>query len=147
MAYQTVVVGTDGSDSSLRAVERAGLIAAKSDAKLIIATAYLPKNQDPHELDSLKDENYLVSGGAPVYAVLRTAHERAKAVGVKNADERAIIGSPVAALIQLADDVNADLLVVGNVGVNTLADRVLGSVPTAVSRRANTDVLIVHTAG
>ena len=37
-AYQTVVVGTDGSDSSLRAVERAARIAG--DAKLIIASAY-----------------------------------------------------------------------------------------------------------
>jgi nucleotide-binding universal stress UspA family protein len=41
-AYQTVVVGTDGSESSLRAVDRAGAIAAECDAKLIIAMAYFP---------------------------------------------------------------------------------------------------------
>jgi nucleotide-binding universal stress UspA family protein len=39
-AYQTLVVGTDGSESSLRAVDRAGEIAAESNAKLIIATGY-----------------------------------------------------------------------------------------------------------
>ncbi|EUA35277.1 universal stress family protein [Mycobacterium xenopi 3993] len=44
-AYQTVVVGTDGSDSSLRAVDRAGHIAG-ADAKLIIASAYLPQPED-----------------------------------------------------------------------------------------------------
>ena len=45
-AYQTVVVGTDGSDSSLRAVDRAGQIAAGSNAKLVIATAYFPQSED-----------------------------------------------------------------------------------------------------
>ena len=41
-AYQTVVVGTDGSDSSLRAVERAAEIAARSGAKLVVADGVLP---------------------------------------------------------------------------------------------------------
>ena len=41
-AYRTVVVGTDGSDSSLRAVDRAGTIAAQSGAKVYVATAYFP---------------------------------------------------------------------------------------------------------
>jgi nucleotide-binding universal stress UspA family protein len=145
--YRTVVVGTDGSDSSLRAVERAGTIAAESDARLIIATAYLPQREDPREADLLKDEGYLVSGNAPVYAILRAARDRAKAVGAKDTEERAIIGAPVEALVELGEDVGADLLVVGNVGLGSLADRVLGSVPTAISRRAKTDVLIVHTTG
>jgi nucleotide-binding universal stress UspA family protein len=89
----------------------------------------------------------LVSGNAPVYAILRAARDRAKAVGAKDTEERAIIGAPVEALVELGEDVGADLLVVGNVGLGSLADRVLGSVPTAISRRAKTDVLIVHTTG
>jgi nucleotide-binding universal stress UspA family protein len=52
-AYQTVVVGTDGSDSSLRAVERAARIAG-ADAKLIVASAYLPQNDDGRAADVLK---------------------------------------------------------------------------------------------
>ena len=44
--YQTVVVGTDGSDSSLRAVERAAQIAAGANAKLVVATAYFPHADD-----------------------------------------------------------------------------------------------------
>ena len=43
--YRTVVVGTDGSDSSLRAVERAGEVAAQSNAKLIVATAHIPTTE------------------------------------------------------------------------------------------------------
>ena len=41
-AYQTLVVGTDGSDTSLRAVDYAAALAAAINAKLIIATAHLP---------------------------------------------------------------------------------------------------------
>ena len=41
-AYQSLVVGTDGSDTSLRAVDHAAAFAAKNNAKLIIAMAHLP---------------------------------------------------------------------------------------------------------
>src|SRR6185312_15275383 len=144
-AYQTVVVGTDGSDSSLRAVDRAATIAAQSGAKILVASAYLPQHDDPREADLLKDEGYKTTGAAPIYAILKEAHERATAAGAKNVEERPIVGAPVDALVELAEEVGADLLVVGNVGLNTIAGRLLGSVPANVSRKAKTDVLIVHT--
>ena len=143
-AYQTVVVGTDGSDSSLRAVERAARIAG-ADAKLIIASAYLPHGDDSRAADVLRDESYKVTGSAPIYEILHTAKERAHNAGAKNVEERAIVGAPVDALVSLAEDAKADLLVVGNVGLSTIAGRLLGSVPANVSRRAKVDVLIVHT--
>jgi nucleotide-binding universal stress UspA family protein len=143
-AYRTVVVGTDGSDSSLRAVDRAGTIAGP-DARLIVATAYLPQAQDPRAADALRDESYKVTGSAPIYAILQEAKDRAHAAGAKNVEERSIVGAPVDALVGLAEDVDADLLVVGNVGLSTIAGRLLGSVPANVSRRAKVDVLIVHT--
>src|SRR5580693_6169674 len=138
-AYRTVVVGTDGSDSSLRAVDRAGAIAG-ANAKLIVASAYLPQ-----AADALRDESYKTHGAAPIYAILQEARERAHAAGAKNVEERSIVGAPVDALVGLAEDVDADLLVVGNVGLSTIAGRLLGSVPANVSRRAKVDVLIVHT--
>src|SRR5271166_2727817 len=143
-AYQTVVVGTDGSDSSLRAVERAAKIAGE-DAKLIIASAYLPQHDDARAADVLKEESYKVTGTAPIYDILHTAKELAHNAGAKNVEDRAIVGAPVDALVSLAEDTQADLLVVGNVGLSTIAGRLLGSVPANVSRRAKVDVLIVHT--
>jgi nucleotide-binding universal stress UspA family protein len=143
-AYQTVVVGTDGSDSSLRAVDRAATIAG-ADAKLIIASAYLPQHDDGRAADILKGESYKVSGTAPIYDILHGARERAHSAGAKNVEERPIVGAPVDALVNLADEAQADLLVVGNVGLSTIAGRLLGSVPANVSRRAKVDVLIVHT--
>ena len=79
-AYQTVVVGTDGSDSSMRAVDRAATIAG-ADAKLIIASAYLPQHEDARAADVLKDESYKVSGTAPIYEILHDAKERAHKAG------------------------------------------------------------------
>ncbi len=145
--YKTVVVGTDGSDSSLRAVDRAGHLASGPDAKLIIATAYFPASEDTRAADLLKDEGYKMSGNAPIYAILREAKDRAKAAGATNIEERPVVGAPVDALVELAEEVNADLLVVGNVGLSTIAGRLLGSVPANVARRSKTDVLIVHTTG
>ena len=143
--YTTVIVGTDGSDSSLRAVDKAAAIASRTDAKLVIATAYLPSADDTRAADVLKGEGYKMSGNAPIYAILREAKERALAAGATNVEERAVVGAPVDALVGLAEEVKADLLVVGNVGLNTIAGRLLGSVPANVARRSRADVLIVHT--
>lgn len=144
--YTTVVVGTDGSDSSLRAVDRAASIAAGSGAKLIVSTAYFPQGDDQRAADVLKDEGYKMSGNAPIYAILREAKDRAHAAGAENIEEKAIVGAPVDALVELAEEVKADLLVVGNVGLSTIAGRLLGSVPANVARRSKIDVLIVHTS-
>ena len=148
-AYQTVVVGTDGSESSLRAVDRAAEIAADHGAKLIIATAHLPvpveKGRYAIPPGSTHGEDYRLVGEAPFYAILRDARERARKAGAKDVEEKSIEGAPIAALVHLADEVRADLLVVGNVGLSSVAGRLLGSVPSEVSRKAKTDVLIVHT--
>ena len=145
-AYQTVLVGTDGSDSSLRAVDRAAQIAAGAGAKLVVATAYFPQGEDARAADVLKDEGYKMSGNAPIYAILREAKDRAKTAGADNIEEKAVVGAPVDALVDLAEEISADLLVVGNVGLSTIAGRLLGSVPANVARRSKSDVLIVHTS-
>ena len=147
--YSTVVVGTDGSESSLRAVERAGRIAADSNAKLIIATGYLPEKDDTRAADALGQEAYKVTGNAPVYATLHDARDRAKAAGATHIEDRAVRGAPVHALVDLAEEVGADLLVVGNIGLDTGA-AIIGrvfSIPGAVATRAKIDVLIAHTSG
>jgi nucleotide-binding universal stress UspA family protein len=160
-AYRTVIVGTDGSASSLRAVERAGEVAAQQNAKLIVASAHISAAEkggwsrapspdhvdDPRAADTLGTEGYRLHGSAPVYEILREARDRAKAAGARDIEERAIEGAPVHALLHLAEEINADLLVVGDVGLDTTVGRLLGSVPESVARKAKVDILIVHTAG
>jgi nucleotide-binding universal stress UspA family protein len=162
-AYQTLVVGTDGSETSFRAVEHAAAFAAQNDAKLIIAMAhlsYVEKGEKggwgkPPRPDRVMDGraevvlgnegDYKVHGMAAIYAILREARARATAAGATDVEARHIRGDPVHALFHLATEVKADLLVVGNVGLNTRTDKWLGSVPGNVLRRAKTDVLLVHT--
>ena len=147
--YKVVVVGTDGSESSLRAVDRAGEIAGESNATLVIATGYFPEREDLHAADVLREEGYKMHGNAPTYAILREARDRAKAAGAKTIRERPIEDAPVHALVDVAEEVKADLLVVGNVGLGARS-AILGrlfSVPGSVSSRAKSDVLIVHTTG
>ena len=158
--YRTVIVGTDGSASSFRAVDRAGAFAAQENAKLIVATAHYPTVEkggwakapshdhvsDSHAADALGREGYKMHGDAPIYEILREARERAKAAGARDVEERAVVGAAVDALVKLAEEVKADLLVVGDVGLESVAGRLLGSVPATVARKAKIDVLIVHTA-
>lgn len=146
-AYRTIVVGTDGSESSYRAVEKAAALAGDAGATLVIACAYYPA--DPKDTaqaaDVLRDEAYQVTGSAPTYDILRTAREKAAVAGAKDIVERPIVGAPVESLLALVEEVGADLIVIGNRGLNTLTGRLLGSVPSDVARKAVSDVLVVHT--
>jgi nucleotide-binding universal stress UspA family protein len=147
-SYKSIVVGTDGSDTSLRAVDRAGKLAGDSGAQLLIVSAYEPEPRETvkHGADALREDAYMVVGSAPAESLLRDAAARARSAGASNIDTLAVQTAPVDALNRAVTDSGADLLVVGNVGLNTLTGRILGSVPQNVARKSGTDVLIVHTS-
>jgi nucleotide-binding universal stress UspA family protein len=146
-AYRTIVVGTDGSSTSLAAVDRAAAVAKDADAELLIVCAYTPASREStlEAEDALKDEAFLVRGWTPAEETLRVAEDRAVAVGASKVRRLAVDGPPVDVLRKAVVDADADLLVVGNKGLNTLSGRLLGSVPSDVARRSPIDVLIVHT--
>jgi nucleotide-binding universal stress UspA family protein len=146
-SYRKVLVGTDGSDSSFRAVDTAGRVAADSGAKLILVCAYheMPDRERARAGDQLGDLAYKIEGSTPADDVLRAARERAFAAGATDVDEVAVAGDAVDTLLKMAGDREVDLVVVGNRGLNSLAGRLLGSVPANLSHRAHCDVLIVHT--
>ncbi len=93
----------------------------------------------------LGDEAYQVVGSTPAEETLRTALERATKAGATSVKTTAVVGEPVSSLRKVVRDHGADLLVVGNRGLSTLAGRILGSVPSEVARKSGVDVLIVHT--
>lgn len=147
-AYQTVVVGTDGSDSSYLAVDKAAKIAADTGATLVVACAFHPARADDvnRAVDQLGDDvAYQVVGSTPAEDTVRTAAERARKQGAAKIDTVVVDGEPVPTLIKVVEERGADLLVVGNRGLNTLAGRILGSVPSEAARKSKVDVLIVHT--
>ncbi|GAA2903488.1 universal stress protein [Streptosporangium fragile] len=145
--YRTILVGTDGSTSSFGAVTRAASLAAATGATLVLACAYAPMRERERSAaaDVLGDLSYKVTGSTPADDALRAAREHAVAAGAGAIELAAEEGDAVDVLVALAGRRGADLVVVGNRGLNTLAGRLLGSVPSGVSQRAGCDVLIVHT--
>lgn len=144
-SYTRVLVGTDGSETSYKAVDRAAAIAREAGAQLVVVTAYRPlsareQQEAAHELGA---DAYKVVGSTPAEDVLREAVARVGA-GV-DVETFAVQGEPVDALVRTAVERKVDLLVVGNRGLNSLAGRLLGSVPSVVTHRAQCDVLIVAT--
>lgn len=146
-SFATILVGTDGSESSFRAVERAASVAADAGATLLIVSAYtqMSDRESSRAAAQLGEESYKVMGAHPAEDILREATEVAKKAGATNVETVAKAGDPVDVLVKVVDEHKADLCVVGNRGLNSLAGRLLGSVPANISHRAACDVLIVHT--
>jgi nucleotide-binding universal stress UspA family protein len=148
-SYSTILVGTDGSPSSFRAVERAAAVAADTGAKLLIVSAYQPLSERDIDraVNQLGDDAYKVRGSNPAEDALRDAKALAAQAGAPTIETLAKPGDAVDILVGLIDEHNVDLCIVGNRGLNSVAGRLLGSVPSNISHRADCDVLIVHTTG
>lgn len=146
-SYKTILVGTDGSESSFRAVERAAAVAGDAGATLLIVSAYaaVPDRDQRRAADLLGEEAYKVVGSHPAEDIVREASDLAEKAGAKKIDTVSQAGDPVDVLVDVIDKKKVDLCVVGNRGLNSLAGRLLGSVPANISHRASCDVLIVHT--
>ncbi len=133
----TVAVGTDGSATAAEAVTQAAEIARRFDATLVLLSAVRDSRaaQDDVELQ------WASNPSARVRTILeRTAKDLANS-GIE-CHTRFDEGDPAKVLTQLADECDADLLVIGNKGMKR---RVLGSVPNAVTHNADCSVLVVKT--
>ncbi|RSZ66021.1 universal stress protein [Corynebacterium hylobatis] len=141
--YQKIVVGTDGSKSSLLAVERAAKIAAAFDATLIIGCAYYENKDEASK--TLRQDSVTILGDETAEKNLSAGEAAAREAGATKVEKVVRPGTPVEALMAIVNEANADLLVVGNRGINSLTGRLLGSVPADVARQSDCDVMIVHT--
>ena len=141
---QTVAVGTDGSGTADKAVEFAIDLAARYEAKIIFISAYDPASESRLRRESREAPDDVQWASSPVEdvdATLRECEERAEERGLRWASE-ARQGDPAKILVELAASNDADLLVIGNKGMER---KVLGSVPNSVSHHAPCSVLIVKT--
>jgi nucleotide-binding universal stress UspA family protein len=141
---QTVTVGTDGSDTASKAVEFALAIAEKFGAKVVVASSYRPVGEDrlrQDQKDAPEDIQWSINPTQEVDASLRTVEDMARERGLEVISE-ARQGDPADVLCEIAEQHDADLLVVGNKGMQR---RVLGSVPNSVSHKAPCSVIIVKT--
>ena len=141
---QTVAVGTDGSGTADKAVEFAIDLAARYEAKIVFISAYHPVPQARlarERAEAPEDFQWAINPAEDVDATLRACEERAEEHGLRWASE-ARDGDPAKVLVELAASNDADILVIGNKGMQR---KVLGSVPNSVSHNAPCSVLIVKT--
>ena len=142
---QTVAVGTDGSGTADKAVEFAIDMAARYEARIVFISAYNPVSESRLKRegrDVPDDLQWMINPAEDVDATLRDCEERAEQQGLRWASE-ARQGDPAKILVELAESNGADVLVIGNKGMQR---RVLGSVPNSVSHAAPCSVMIVKTA-
>lgn len=147
MRYGTVLVGTDGSDTSLQAVAAAADLAGAMTAQLLVVCAYhpTPAREQARMTPGLDDTRFRVTGSEAAQSALDAALDTARAAGAASAEGKLVTGDAVEALLSEAEGHSPALIVVGNRGMNRLSRRLLGSVPSDVAYRATCDVLIVHT--
>ena len=86
-----------------------------------------------------------MAGTAEAREALGAGTKKAENAGALRVEGTLVEGDAGQALLSVAQDRSADVIVVGNRGINTLSGRLLGSVPSDVSHRALCDVLIVRT--
>jgi nucleotide-binding universal stress UspA family protein len=141
-----IVVGTDGSDTAQQALREAGDLAKSMGAKVHIVSAYVPitgarlggSMADPERAQ------WMVGPDVQVDTVLDQAAGDMHARGIEN-ECHARKGDPADALLDVAEQEGADMIVVGNKGMTGAKRFLLGSVPDKVSHHARCSVLIVRT--
>ncbi len=144
-----IVVGTDGSDTANDAVASAIELAKLSGADLEVVSAYspVPESRLKAEAGSSPDDvAHTVGPREDVELILGNAVAAAKKAKV-SVTSHPVEGDPAEALLDVAEQNGADLIVVGNRGMTGATRFFLGSVPNRISHHAPCDVWIVHTSG
>ena len=145
--FKRIVVGTDGSDTAAMAVDQAIGLAQITGASVDVVSAYEPVPQERIRSEAQEvpgDVAYGVGPREDVHALLDGAVARAAEQGVE-AKTHAREGDPADAILDVAEETKADLIVVGNKGMTGARRFLLGSVPNKISHHAPCGVYIVRT--
>ncbi len=145
--YDRVVVGSDGTPASLKTVDHAAALAAAADARLVVVAAYTPESEAKTTATGkrLPGIRRLLYGEEAARAALRTSVNRLANERVRNTETHIVEGDPAKALLQVAGNNPANVIVVGNRGLGAADGQLLGSVPGDVAKNAVCDVMIVQT--
>jgi len=128
MGYRTIVIGTDGSETATRALDKAARLAKQVAGRLVIVCATAPIGL--HDYRAME--------------ILSEAAERMKAAEVEH-ETLYREGHPDRVLLGLAAEHAADLIVIGSVGMGKARRFRLGPIPERIASSAPCDVLIVST--
>jgi nucleotide-binding universal stress UspA family protein len=145
--FKSIVVGTDGSETANEAVRQATELATAVGASVDLVSAYEPVSgarlrEEAQQVP--KDMEWMVNPREDVDATLKAAGEQVGEAGVE-VQTFAREGDPADAILDVAEERNSDLIIVGNKGMTGAKRFLLGSVPNKVSHHAPCSVLIIRT--
>src|SRR3954454_16609114 len=143
--YDQVVVGSDGTATSLYAVDRAAEVAEAAQARLVVVTAYrdAAPGADSGPVPGAHRDLFGVEAARQALekSITGLTRERARYI-----EQRLVAGDPAQALLDTVGADPANLIVVGNRGLGASEGQLLGSVPANVVKNAVCDVLVVQTS-
>jgi nucleotide-binding universal stress UspA family protein len=145
--FRSIVVGTDGSETATQAVRQAVDLAKATGARVELVSAYEPVSGQRLREETQQvpeDMQWMVNPREDVDSTLEEASEVASEAGVP-VETYARQGDPADAILDVAEETKADLIVVGNKGMTGARRFLLGSVPNKVSHHAPCSVLIIRT--
>ena len=145
--FKSIIVGTDGSSTAQEAVRQAIELARALGAKVYLVSAYesVPEGRLRDERQQVpEDLQWMVN---PREDVEDTLEDGAKSLGASGVDVETMAreGDPADAILDVAEEKDADLIVVGNKGMTGAKRFLLGSVPNKVSHHAPCSVMIIRT--
>jgi nucleotide-binding universal stress UspA family protein len=136
-----IVVGTDGSDTATAAVEEAIQLFAALKQPLHVVSAYKPLPAGGGE--GIPPE-FSIRSDSAVQGILDDAAARARVRGVK-ANVHARKGDPAEAILDIAEEIGASVIIVGNKGIGSLKRFVLGNVPSKIVHNSPCSTYVVRT--
>ena len=145
--FGSIVVGTDGSETAAQAVRQATDLAKAVGAQIHLVSAYEPVSEGrlrEERQEVPADLEWMVNPREDVEGTLKEATEQIQEAGVQ-VESYARQGDPADAILDVAEEQNADLIVVGNKGMTGAKRFLLGSVPNKVSHHAPCSVMIIRT--
>jgi nucleotide-binding universal stress UspA family protein len=145
--FKSIVVGTDGSDTANQAVRQAVELALAVGASIDLVSAYAPvpaQRLSEERRQAPEDLQWAITPREDVDATLAAAAEIAQQAGV-SVEVFPRQGDPADAILDVAEERDADLIIVGNKGMTGAKRFLLGSVPNKVSHHAPCSVLIIRT--
>lgn len=146
--FKTIVIGTDGSETARRAVADAVSLANGLAAKLLVVSVYEAVSDirlREERRDIPEDQEWVFNRRDDVLAMLEETANHARSAGVSEVETFARQGDPADAILDVAEEQGADLIMVGNRGMTGRRRFLLGSVPNKISHSAPCSVLIVKT--
>jgi len=141
--YRKILVAYDGSPSARNALSLASQL-AREDKSWIKVLAVVPPYQGDLELIGVSDIKEAIAGpGQEMLAEARNLADREGISILTNLEQ----GEPYEQIVQVAEEENCDLIIMGRRGKNKMERELMGSVTARVIGHTSKDVLVTPEAG